>query len=70
MLNGRIDEMIRPQGKLSVSLITIKLTKVDRLFFENLLISKEVPWSFSISQGILNTIRCPCNKISSLEYWS
>ena len=31
MLNGWIDEMIGLQGELSVSLITIELTKVDRL---------------------------------------
>ena len=62
--------MIGPQEQLSGSLNITELTKCVGSFFENLLISKEVSESLSILHETLTTIRCPCDKITSLEYWS
>ena len=68
MSNGWIDEMIWPQRQQSGSLIILELTKFYRFFFENLFILKEVSYFLLILHETLNIIRCPCDKISLLEY--
>ena len=60
--------MIGPQEQMSGSLTITELTKI--YFLENLFILKEVFRFLPMSHGTLTTIRCTCDKILSLEYWS
>ena len=46
------------------------LQKIIGFFFESLFLSKEVSYSLPVSLASFTTIRCPCDKISSLEYES
>ena len=64
--------MVGPQQQLSGSLIIIELTKFIGFFFGNFFISKNVSLkkSLHISHETLNNIKCPSDKMSSLEYWS
>ena len=66
-----MNEMVGPQEQLSGSLAIIELPKLISFFFGNLFISNKVSLkeSLRISHGKTTTIRCPCENISSREYW-
>ena len=65
--DARTDEMIEQQEQLNGSLTIIELTKIYRFLL----------WKFAhFKRSVLvfayitfTTIRCPCDKMLSLEYW-